>query len=60
MGVSQLTLGADAFEQHGCRFVCGVLGDELAGESMLQNGLAKTCCATKLEEKSALQVVDLC
>ena len=39
---------ADAVEQDGCGFVVGVLGDELAFEGFLEDGLAEAGGAVKV------------
>jgi hypothetical protein len=40
--------GSDAFEEDGCGFVVGVLGDQLAFEGFLENGLAEPGGAAKV------------
>src|SRR5438552_1822197 len=60
-------LGADALQQHVCGFIIGILGNEFAGECVLQNCRAERLCVSKLltccsnccieSRKSTLQLI---
>jgi hypothetical protein len=54
----RLPLGTDAVEEDGSRLVGGVLGDELAFEGTLEDGLAEAVGASEVESYKSFHFVD--